>query len=196
MRGRLGLPFHVDLRMRGLRGARDERTCNCLKLIPSVLSSIDDESRWRTRQRRNMRLFPSSRSFLATFAFPLVQACAAPPVSQLPPDWSPEPDAASIECADPGTLIGDCREGITIEAFDQVAIRSAGWGREYRIAPGHHSLTVSFVLFSLDGTAIGHSLGFQDLEFDAAPGHKYLLCAAVRSRGWAPRIVDRSAAGI
>ena len=139
-----------------------------------------------------MRLFPLSRSFLATFAFPLVQACAAPPISQLPPEWRPEPDAASLECADPGTLIGDCRDGVTIEAFDQVVIRSGGWGREYRIAPGHHSLSVSFVLFSLDGTAIGHSLGFQELEFDAAPGHKYLLCAAVRSRGWAPRIVDRS----
>ena len=139
-----------------------------------------------------MNPFPSTSSFLATFAFPLVQACA-PHVSQLPPEWRPEPDAASLECASPGTLIGDCRDGATIEAFYRVVVRSAWWGTEYRIAPGHHSLTVSFVLFSLNGTATGHSLGFQDLEFDAAPGHKYLLCAAVHSRGWTARIVDRSA---
>ena len=140
-----------------------------------------------------MNLFPSSSSFLATFTFPLVQACAVPHISQLPPEWRPEPDAASLECAGPGILIGDCRDGATIEAFDRVVVRSVGWGPEYRIAPGHHSLTVSFVLFSLTGIAKAHSLGFQDLEFDAVPGHRYLLCAAVRSAGWTPRIVDRSA---
>jgi hypothetical protein len=129
---------------------------------------------------------------LATFAFPLAQACAMSQISQLPPEWKPEPDAASLECASPGTLIGDCRDGVRIEAFDRVPVRSAGWGTEYRIAPGHHSLNVSFVLFSLTGDAVARSLGFQDLEFDAAPAHKYLLCASVRSRGWAARIIDRS----
>jgi hypothetical protein len=140
---------------------------------------------------RKMDLFSSSRSFLATFAFPLVQACE-PHISQLPPEWSPEPDAALLECAGPGTVIGDCRDGATIEEFDRVVVRSAGWGTEYRIAPGHHSLGVSFVQFSLTGKATAHSLGFPELEFDAAPGHRYLLCAVVHSGGWAPRIVDRA----